>query len=506
MQYFNNKYLLLFVTILFLVSCNSIRRYNEKFDEKIAPEKLQKDVTYIHKKLTKLHPQLYYYISKKDFDFKFDSLKKTIQEPLTRKEFFFKLSPIIASIKQGHASVNVPIKRLTKDKKKVINSTNLLTPMSDLEVEFYNQKLYVVKNKSVDSSIQIGTEIISVDSVKPIMLFDKYYNTFASDGLNTTFKKSMLNENIFAYYFVDQGYKDSVKVKLNDKGDTLIKMIKRNTNKVSKSPNKPGDRKNLDTKNCHLSFVGKDSNIALLKIDDFMSFSYERFFRKIDSVKSSKLIIDLRGNPGGAAFSCRKLFSYLIDTSYYFFNPYEVTSRTSLLQTRRFREKKMIGKLFHLAFLPITILRYGIRLSAVKKKEDRYFYIPILYDLKVTPKKKYNFKNKIYVITNGGTFSSSCILSSNLKGYKLATFVGEETGGEYNGTCAGQMPTFILPYSKLKINFGIMYIKASCSTDVYGHGIMPDIEIIPTLEDRIHQHDPELEWILNDSKNQKQLD
>ena len=118
MQYFNNKYLLLFVTILFLVSCNSIRRYNEKFDEKIAPEKLQKDVTYIHKKLTKLHPQLYYYISKKDFDFKFDSLKKTIQEPLTRKEFFFKLSPIIASIKQGHASVNVPIKRLTKDKKK----------------------------------------------------------------------------------------------------------------------------------------------------------------------------------------------------------------------------------------------------------------------------------------------------------------------------------------------------------------------------------------------------
>jgi hypothetical protein len=35
---------------------------------------------------------------------------------------------------------------------------------------------------------------------------------------------------------------------------------------------------------------------------------------------------------------------------------------------------------------------------------------------------------------------------------------------------------------------------------------MPDIEIIPTLEDRIHQHDPELEWILNDSKNQKQLD
>jgi hypothetical protein len=31
-----------------------------------------------------------------------------------------------------------------------------------------------------------------------------------------------------------------------------------------------------------------------------------------------------------------------------------------------------------------------------------------------------------------------------------------------------------------------------------GYGIMPDVEIIPTIEDRKQYIDPELNWIIND--------
>ena len=497
------KHLILLFTALLLVSCNSVKRYNEKFDTKIAPEKLQKDVTYIHNKLAKLHPQLYNYISKNDLDYKFDSLKKSLQEPLTRKEFYFKLSPVIASIKQGHASVNIPRKRLTKDQKKIVNLTNLLTPLSNLEVEFYHNKLYLVKNNSADSTLIIGSEIISIDSLKPISMFNKYYNTFASDGFNLTFKKWKLNNKILDRYYFEKGYKDSVQVVYNFKGDTLIKMIGRNVNKNSKSHQKQLDHRKVDTKNCHLSFVGVDSNIALLKVVNFKSLSYEKFFRKIDSVNSQKLIIDLRGNPGGLLYSSEKLFSYLIDSSYYFYQPFEITSRTSILHTRRFRQKNMLGKLFHIAFFPIKIVKFGIQLICVKKVNNRFYTFSIFNRSIVKPRKKYNFKNQIYVITDGGSFSAACLLSSVLKGYRLATFVGEETGGDFNGTCAGQKPIFRLPNSKLNVIFGIMYLKTNCSVETFGRGIMPDVEIIPTLEDRINQRDPELEWILNDIKTQK---
>jgi C-terminal processing protease CtpA/Prc len=43
------------------------------------------------------------------------------------------------------------------------------------------------------------------------------------------------------------------------------------------------------------------------------------------------------------------------------------------------------------------------------------------------------FKGKIYVMINGGSFSASSLISSNLK-LKRVTFVGEETGGAFNGT------------------------------------------------------------------------
>ena len=502
MTWFKNTYILLFLTTLFLGSCNSVKRYNEQFDAKIAPDKLQQDVTYIHNKLTKLHPQLYYYISKKDLDYKFDSLKKSIQEPLTRKEFYFKISPVFASIRQGHINVVVPRKRLSKERLKIIDSTSLLTPISDLEVEFYNKKLYVVKNNSIDSIVEIGTEIISIDSVKPSVIYDKYYNTFSSDGFNTTFKKRIFNSIIFAYYYWEKGYKDSMQVVYNLNGDTLTKMITRNVNKKSKSQQKQLNHYKVDSKHCHLSFVGADSDIALLKVDNFMSLSYEKFFRKIDSIKSPKLILDLRGNPGGMLFSSEKLFSYLIDSSYYFYQPFEITTRTSVLHTRRFRQKNMLGKLFHIAFLPFKIVRFGIQLICVKKVDNRFYSYSLFNRSIVKPRKKYNFKKQIYVITDGGSFSAACLLSSVLKGYHLATFVGEETGGDFNGTCAGQLPTFRLPNSKLRVSFGIKYLKTNCSVETFGRGIMPDVEIIPTLEDRINQRDPELEWILNDIKNQ----
>jgi len=36
--------------------------------------------------------------------------------------------------------------------------------------------------------------------------------------------------------------------------------------------------------------------------------------------------------------------------------------------------------------------------------------------------------------------------------------------------------------------------------DIYGRDIFPDIEIKPTLQDRIEGNDPELKWIFDDIK------
>jgi len=101
---------------------------------------------------------------------------------------------------------------------------------------------------------------------------------------------------------------------------------------------------------------------------------------------------------------------------------------------------------------------------------------------------------------NGGTFSAASIISSNLKGSKRATFVGEETGGAYNGTVAGIMPLIKLPNSEINIKMGLLVVAPFYKATLEGHGVYPDKEIVPTIADYVNGKDPELNWIFQDIK------
>ena len=64
-----------------LLSCVSVKKYNERLEKPLSTEKLKQDVDFTHQKLQKLHPNLYWYISKEQLDYKFDSLKTNISKP-----------------------------------------------------------------------------------------------------------------------------------------------------------------------------------------------------------------------------------------------------------------------------------------------------------------------------------------------------------------------------------------------------------------------------------------
>ena len=49
-----------------------------------------------------------------------------------------------------------------------------------------------------------------------------------------------------------------------------------------------------------------------------------------------------------------------------------------------------------------------------------------------------------------------------------------------------------------------VYLNAKDSTTNMYVAVFPDKEIIPTLEDKISNKDPELEWILEDVKSKRQ--
>jgi glucose-6-phosphate 1-dehydrogenase len=97
-------------------SCTSVKEYNKKIEEPIPIVKLKQDVDFANKKLQKFHPNLYWYITKNQLDYKFDSLKQTIKQPLKPSEFYLKLAPIIADVREGHLRL-VPLEKNSPKRK-----------------------------------------------------------------------------------------------------------------------------------------------------------------------------------------------------------------------------------------------------------------------------------------------------------------------------------------------------------------------------------------------------
>jgi len=193
------------------------------------------------------------------------------------------------------------------------------------------------------------------------------------------------------------------------------------------------------------------------------------------------------------------LYSYLADSDFVFTDKSEVVSRTSILHTNYFRGNPLFFNAILFAFSPIKLISMGITLLKVQKGANNKYYYS-LPGSQSSHSRPDNFKGNVYVLINGGSFSATCILASNLKGSQRAVFVGEETGGAFNGTVAGKMTVLTLPGSKLNVRFGLALIQPHYKTDIEGRGIFPDIEIKPTLKDRIKGKDTEIKWILDDIK------
>ena len=74
--------------------------------------------------------------------------------------------------------------------------------------------------------------------------------------------------------------------------------------------------------------------------------------------------------------------------------------------------------------------------------------------------------------------------------------MGEETGGANDGTVAGRYSTEKLKNSKLYLPIGLMLIQPNIKFTNTKKGVVPDKEIIPTLEEILQKKDVQLDWAM----------
>lgn len=494
----------------------SVKKHNEFRETPIAPEKLKSDVDFAYQKLQSYHPNLYWYISKEKLDYKFDSLKATINQPIAPKDFFWKLAPVIAEVRQGHLRILPMQKRLTqKEINGLKKQKGLLSPFNYV-VE--GQRIFVKDNPDKIAGMNVGTEILKIDGIPVRDLLEKYRPLISSDGFNTTFHPYILAKRFSSYVAADFGILDSVKLEtkhLNEYRSFYLsrKKISKeeqkkeevDVKKIVKSEKGKVKDYNIVTKsfNRDLQFPTKDSAVAYLKIKTFSGVYsrkfYQQSFSQLKKSPAKYLIIDIRDNLGGSLSEVNNLYSYLVSEKFTFINDIKITKRSSVFKADYF-------SLFPWYSKPLAVIGFPFYSAAMyfsTKKKAGEFYLRNNNAFAVKKPKKNHFDGTIYVIINGSSFSASSLLSAKLKADKRAFLVGEETGGANDGTVAGRYNTEKLPYSKLYFPIGLMLIQPHIDFTKTKKGVLPDHAIVPNFVEVLIKKDVELDWIMKDIKEKE---
>ena len=524
------KALLVVLVLLALISCRSVKNHNEQIIKLHDVAHLHEDIDKVYNQLKRHHPKLYQYTSKKVLDFKFDSLKKAITAPIDSREFYKKLAPVVAQVKQGHVALSSANKWYTKKARKQLLKSKF--EFYALDFEYLENKLWVKDTRGKDSTI-IGSEVVKIEDDLISDLIGVYKTRFSSDGYNTTLHNRYVGRRFSSFYYKDKGFVDSLRVTLKNKDSLFVKTFRRlqkkekskkqDTTKTAKRikltlakkkanrlaskkrrkfNKKHGFIKKYKTYTRNFRFMEDANDVAYMKLRSFTNGHYKRFYResfaKLDSANTKHLILDLRDNGGGRIAEIDFLYSYLTHEKYKFIEDSEVNSRVPFLKFLMSNTTPNSIKVLSGLLSPIIVVQNLIR---TRKRDGKLYYR--FRQTKVKEPKPLHFGGSIYVLINGNSFSASSLISTHLKATKRATFVGEETGGAYNGTVAGIYKIYELPNTRLKIRIGMMQVEAPQKQDPDGYGIKPDVEISPTIIDRNLKKDPELDWVLKDIKSKR---
>ncbi|MBN1558735.1 hypothetical protein JW998_00695 [candidate division KSB1 bacterium] len=412
---------------------------------KYSVGQLREDFNFLREQLENKHPQLYFYTSKDNFDKLFDSTFQRIETAMTEDEFFRHIAPLVAQVRCCHTGI-----RPSVEFSDALRDSAYLFP---LDIKFINDKAYIIADYSQNPTIDVGMTILSINGTPIADVWRQLMASIPSDGLNETTKTFEMNTNFSQLYalYIDRCAHFDVEC-VSPTGKIDIRLVAQTAEEQEKA------RRQLDP-GCFSSEPlpvqlqkMNEKATALLTVKGFWapdSNQYYTFlrdaFREIKSENIQYLIIDVRGNTGGNPFFAAELLSYLIQTDFTYFE------------------------------LP------------KEKGEFAPLYQPI------APKKDH-FNGDVYALIDGGCLSTTGHFLSLLKYHKIATLIGEESGGSF--TCNDGSIQLPLPHTKIILNVPQIRFQTAVIGFKQGEPSLPDFVVKPTLEDFIAGRDAVLDYTL----------
>jgi hypothetical protein len=462
---------LLIITTLSFTNC-----FTQKL---ISEEKLTADFDYAVQELRLQHQGFYNYVDKNKTDAAIDALRSALSAPMTRLEFYQIIRELVGLMNEGHGAVDLPRWTMIK--------TGLSKSFLPIAVKFVNRELIITQNFGEPiKGLTKGTKLVAINGEPIAEIMNTLMPLIATDGFNETSKFEWIGGgNLSLLYRLVYGKRATFQLEIIEPGNEKSKMVNIDAIRYTAFKSKNAQFKPKYFSYHRFNFQQINDSIGYLSIPSFGNddIDYENFyraqFRKIDSLKIKHLIIDIQRNGGGEEGNENLLFSYLVEERIQKYKrvtmlpkPYEINKNGRSYKLDKWELKGAIAERG-------TFTCFSDYFSELE------------YAL---PDKANIYRNKLYILISGYTFSGGAEFASMIKMTNRGIFIGEETGGAYEGNVSGYSETVKLPNTKIAINIPTVHFQINVSPEVRGRGVIPDHQAPQTWEDYLEGRNTKLEF------------
>ena len=466
----------------------------------LSAVQLKEDFNLYRRIIQETHPGLYRYSTKEVIQAKLDSMANLLNEPMPFYSFYKLLMAANASIKCAHSTI-LPTSTFW-------NYFSTQPKTFPFFLQPIDGKFIVLFNGTSTDTIKPGYELTHING-QPIEKIAKLIKPYYwSDGTIELSRNIPLQGGLFCFFYYalverpehfDLIFKDfnGNCIEVNEPAQIFIKS---NKNFVKN----PVNKHMLDLYNQHykkpwrLSFLEDQSQTAMLRFDSFggkgmnneeeAKKAFRTFMDKalaeMNKKETKNLIIDVRGNGGGWDIQGCELFTYLMKSDSavkYYQKQHSITDSSEFLKY---------------SDLSAEALK-KVKAELIKEPDGTFSLSeeknPIL---RLQQPKTNRFRGKVYVLMNERSMSTTSEFLAVAKHNKIGTFVGEESGGAYQGGNGSNFIHMTLPNSKIQIGSPLVYYQNAVDPDILkGRGTIPDYQITFKLKDLQTNYDRQLEFV-----------
>ena len=432
-----------------------------------------------------LHPGLYRYNDSLSLAVQFEELRETLHRDLNLPQAYLAFSRFAAAIRCGHTYANF-WNQPERVRDEVLLGPNKL-PFTFLLIE---RRMLVQQDATQHRVLPHGSEILSIDGRPVGDILDSLIQLVPADGSNDRKRLYELRvsgvgeyEAFDVYYpllfpivegAVELTYRNPDGVAPEPVAVQTVTRAERLERIVERYGPQPETYDDL------WQFELWDDSTAYLRLGTFviwkMDLDWVEFLRvAFDTIAArgiDNLVLDLRGNAGGDDAVLSMLERYLV---------WKTITEQPLKELLRYETVPHNLE----PYLDTWDNSFKDRTGSVVRVSDRFYTWATIVSGRAQARTRRPhrdaFAGNTFVLIDAANSSATFMLASLLQQQKLATLVGQATGGSRRGINGGQMFFLRLPNSGIEVDLPLIgYFPDSDQPDA---GIEPDMAIDPIVTD-----------------------